>query len=182
MILETGDIFFTRGHNYISNFIRIGETLSDKEKAVINHTGVIVTGGELSEAIGVEALVHVMKHPIYDQYHNTKNEIAIFRPIGLTLQDKDIIIDKANDYVGRDYGYLKIVTHAMDACIGGHYFFRRLTHEDKYPICSWVTGFTMAKVGRYFGVDPAAANPDDIWDYCLANTDSYQQVLSLTRI
>ena len=89
------------------------------------------------------------------------------------------IVAKANGYVGRQYGWTKIVTHLLDWGLKGAYVFRRLTHDDDYPICSWLVAHAYLAADMTFGVPAGAANPDDIWDYVVANTDEFTQVRDL---
>ncbi len=74
---------------------------------------------------------------------------------------------------------LKLVAHLADWFLQGAYVFRRLTQDDRYPICSWVVACSFAKADKNFGVVPGAASPDDIWDFCKANPDKYTEVLPL---
>ena len=97
------------------------------------------------------------------------------------LTDEEIrtIVNAANGYVGRRYGVLKLVTHLGDWFLQGAYVFRRLTSDDRYPICSWLVACSFAKAGKNFGVEPGAASPDDIWDFCTREKDKYVEVLKL---
>ena len=180
--VEPCDIFFTRGYGFFSELIRIDESTWDDSKAVINHVGMVVNKGSLFTADAVEALAHVEKHTIYSQYHDHKDKIAIFRPIGLSLDDSQKIIQKGLSYVGEDYGYLKIFGHFLDYFTGGHYIFRRVFNNDNYPICSWVVAHAYKAADLNFGCDPGMANPDDIWDYCIKHPLQYTKVFDLTKI
>jgi len=180
--LQPCDIFFTRGNGLFSKLIRLGEKTPGDLISIVNHTGIITEPGTIKTANVIEALWKVEHHTLWSQYHNKKDEVAIFRPIGIDDEQKTIIVNKALDYEGRNYGWLKIATHAGDFFIGGHYFFRRLTDDDKYPICSWVVAHSYGKAGLHFGCDPGQANPDDIWDYCINHPNKYQYIFPLNRI
>lgn len=180
--LLPGDIFFTKGYSLFSKIIRLGETTWDDSKAIVNHVGIVVEPGTINIANAVEALRKVEKHTIYSQYHDQKDKIAIYRPNGLSNEDIQKIVDKANSYVGQPYGWLKIVGHSLDYFTGGRYVFRRLFNSDNYPICSWVVAHSYKTAGLNFGCEPGMASPDDIWDYCITYTDKYTNILQLTRI
>ena len=92
------------------------------------------------------------------------------------------VVAKAESYVGRRYGYLKILAHWADWLLQGAYVFRRLTKEDRYPICSWLVAHSFAAAGKHFGVEPGAATPDDIWDFVVAHPDVYREILPLARL
>jgi hypothetical protein len=64
--------------------------------------------------------------------------------------------------------------------LNGAYVFRRLGFIDKLPICSYRTARSFSYVGLHFGVKPREAQPDDIWDFCIKNTDKYECVRGLS--
>jgi hypothetical protein len=180
--VEPCDIFFTRGYGFFSKMIRWDESVWDYNKAKINHVGLIVESGQLLIANGVEALRTVQKHPIYDYYQPKKDMMAIFRPLGLTDEEKEFILTKGLSYVGAKYGYSKILGHSLDFFTGGHYIFRRLFNSDNYPICSWLVAHAYKAANLNFGCDPGMATPDNIWDFCIDNTLKYQQILQLVNL
>lgn len=180
--IEPGDILFTRGDSLISKLIRFGERHPGDWIAIVNHAGIVVENGTIKTADAVEALLKVEKHTIWSYYKGMTDKIAIFRPIGLNDKEKNIITEKAIDYVGRSYGWFKILMHMLDYFLGGIYFFRRLANSDKYPICSWVVANAYSKVGLNFGCDPGQANPDDLWDYCIEHPNKYELILDLQKL
>lgn len=159
----------------IATFTRhIGES-----RTKVTHTGVVVTSGSLEEAVIVEALRKVERHALWGRYANSGKDVAIFRPLNLSEEDTAKVVAKAESYVGRRYGYLKIAAHWADWLLQGAYVFRRLAREDRYPICSWVVAHSFAAAGKHFGVEPGAATPDDIWDFVVSRPDVYREVLAL---
>ncbi len=180
-IVKPCDIFFTRGKTFLSTAIRIFG-VGDDHKAKINHVGIVIEEGPINKANVIEALTKVKKHTIFDQYHNTSDKICIFRPLNLTQDESNKIIEKALSYENYKYGYLKLVTHFLDFFTGGNYIFRRLTNSDNYPICSWVVAHSYKAADKNFGCDACKANPDHIWDFCVNNPDKYSNVFQLQRI
>ena len=90
------------------------------------------------------------------------------------------IVEKAEAYVGRRYGWPAIVAHFLDWLFQGAYFFRRIIGGDKYPICSWVVAHAYKEVGLHFGVEARAASPDDIWDFAVEeHPDLYDEIRPL---
>lgn len=175
MLVKPGDIFLTCGTSWFSKAIRICTRRIGEERTKVNHVGVIVTGGHYERADIVEALSKVKKRRL-TAYQGKKTAVAIYRPTNLTEDQIKVIVERSNSYVGRQYGWFKIVTHLIDWVFQGVYFARRLTQSDNYPICSWCVAQAYAKAGADFGVEPGAASPDDIWDFVTQNTDKYQQV------
>jgi len=157
---------------------RIGEAPTQ-----VNHVGLIVEGGPISDAVIVESLSRTLRRKLVDGY-NGKNapDVAVFRPIDITPEEVAIIVAKAEDYVGRTYGYFKVLTCLADWFLFEKYVFRRLSRTDNFPMCSWLVAHAEAKVNRFFGVDPGAATPDDIWDFCVAHPEKYALVIPLGNL
>jgi hypothetical protein len=176
------DIFFTRGEGFISKAIRVCTRSKGEPKTVVNHVGAFVRMGNVATADVIEALATVKCHTLMDQYWGSDDQVAVFRPRGLMESQRKIIVSKLYQYEGRRYGYAKLVTHLLDYALNGAYVFRRLTSSDNYPICSWVVAQAFSHASLNFGVEPGAATPDDIWDFCVANPDKYTKVLNLTQL
>ena len=175
MTLQPGDIFLTRGTSWFSGAIRFFTRRIGEERTKVNHVGVVVEGGHVERVRVVEALSTVKKRNI-TAYRGKKTAVAVYRPTNLTSEQLQTIVDKSNSYVGRQYGWFKIVMHLIDWVFQGAYVARRLTNSDNYPICSWLVAQAYAEVGADFGVEPGAASPDDIWDFVTQNTDKYEMV------
>lgn len=182
LMLEPCDVFLTKGTSFISGAIRFFTRSFGEKRTEANHVGIIVEQGSVHSAIAVEALTTVKRHPLARYAKKRKTGVAIFRPTDLTDEEKTKILTKANGYVGRTYGWTKIITHLMDWGLKGAYVFRRLTHDDNYPICSWVVAYAYRAAEKDFGVPAGAANPDDIWDFVTENTDKYEQVRPLIPV
>jgi hypothetical protein len=186
MELQAGDIFVTRGHTVLGRLIRFFSRSVGEDKSRVNHTGIIVDGAA-DDPIIVEALHTVKRYGIYSKYSGTSDDIAIFRPLNLTNEERAAIIQKAESYVGLKYGYLKIGAHFGDWVLNRItrkelHFFRRAMKMDRYPICSWVVAKSYEAGGKTFGVKPGDATPDDIWDFCLENPDKFQFLRELTTL
>ena len=157
--------FFTR---------RIGEAPTR-----VNHAGMILHGGGLRAAWIVEALRTVVCRSLLKAYANRKNDVAVYRCRGLDGRQRQALAEAARVYIGRRYGYVKIVAHALDWVLQGAYVFRRFTGMDRYPICSWLVAQAYSKQGLNFGVAPGAASPDDLWDFVTKRTDLYECIIPL---
>lgn len=95
----------------------------------------------------------------------------VWRRRGLTAGQRQALTGKALIYLGMKFGWAKLVNHALDGVINkiGRkevFFFRRLNHSDRYPICSWITAFAYDNALHYsFGVPPECADPDQMHDW-----------------
>ena len=160
------DIVLTQGHTFLSRAIRLFTRRFGESRTQVNHVGIVVMkGSPPGDAIIVEALHKVQKHPLGQRYRNGRSDVAIYRPQNLTDKEKGLILGAANSYVGRSYGYLKIILHLLDWLLQGEYVFRRLGRMDSYPICSWLVANSYKYAGKTFRVASGAASPDDIWDF-----------------
>jgi hypothetical protein len=177
--LQAGDIFLTRGVGWLGSAIRFFTRHIGESRTKVNHVGLVVEGGSLATAVGVEALRIVRRHRLMAEYGGKKDQVAVFRPTRLSEAELQRVVDAANAYVGRSYGYGKILLHALDWALQGAYVFRRLGRMDDYPICSWLVAHAFGKVGIDFGVDSGAATPDDIWDYVTAHPEQFRPVRPL---
>jgi hypothetical protein len=182
IVLAPGDVMLTRSRGVVGWAIATFTRHIGESRTRATHTGVVVVGGPIREAVIVEALSRVKRHRLWDGYVGARKEVAVFRPLNLGADDLAKVVAKAESYVGRRYGYLKILAHWADWVLQGAYVFRRLTREDRYPICSWVVAHAFAAAGKHFGVEPGAATPDDIWDFVTARPDVYREVLPLAPL
>jgi len=185
VLLKPGDIFFTRGTSCLSRAIRVCTRSFGEKRSKVNHVGVVVEKGSIQTAVVVEALIRVSKHRLWQQYGTSnKHQVAVYRANNLKQEQIEIIVAEANEQVGQPYGYVKIIAHFLDWLLNGVYFFRRLTSDPRYPICSWLVAHSYSKAGKHFGVAPGAADPDDIWDFVEKRADIYEPIIklgSLTR-
>lgn len=181
--LRPADIFLTRGTSLLSRAIRFFTRRIGESRTKVSHVGIIVEGGTIKDAVAVEALTRVKRHPLFSRYGGKpKIQVAIFRPLNLTAAELATVVRTAESYVGRRYGYGKLVAHFLDWMLQGAYVFRRLAAMDDYPICSWVVAHAYAKADKTFGVDPGAATPDDIWDFVVENPEKHERIHPLAPL
>jgi hypothetical protein len=191
--IRTGDIFLTRSRSLLGVVIRFFERTKGEGRTVVNHTGLFLGGRQrfsrLDDVTSIEALARVRTGRFWSFYHNNKNvEVAIFRDITLTDAERREIAETALHYQDQLYGGLKLALHAGDWFLSrllfrsDVYLFRRAALIDWAPICSYLVAKCYQKVGRNFGCEPGAAQPDDIWDYVHAHPERWGPVLSLRRV
>jgi hypothetical protein len=167
-LLETGDVIHVQSHGLLSFLIRVFSRGPFEPKSWASHSAMVlrVDGGiEI-----IEATRKVGRRPI-DIYKGRNSKLIISRkPGGLDDHFREEIIKKSGYYHGLKYGVGKIILHFLDYIFGSIYLFRRLAINNKYPICSWIVAYVYDRVlGYKFGVEPNAAQPDDISDYCVAD-------------
>ena len=165
-ILQTGDVIHVQNRGLLSKLVRLFSRADEEEPSWASHSAMVLRAGEKVEII--EALWRTVIRPI-TAYEGKKSKLLVCRkPGGIDEEQKQKMIEKAEDYKGRTYGVCRIVLHALDRLLNNRYVFRRLIKDNKYPICSWLVAYVYNKVIKYnFGVEPNAAQPDDILDHCL---------------
>lgn len=181
-ILYPGDVMMTRGTKWVSRAIRRMTQRKGEPPSIVNHVGIIVEGGTIQRALVVEAVSRVRRVAIGEAYRDGKTRVAIARPLNLTGKQIAQLCSRAEGYVGRKYGYGKIVAHLGDALLGGRVYFRRLVKADERPMCSWLVAQCFAEIGLHFGVDARLANPDDILDFVADNPDKYRLIRHLALV
>ena len=181
--LLPGDVFLTYGAGFFSKLIRFFTRTIGESRTKVNHTGIVVTEGDLENCQVVETLLRVRKHKLWKRYGPfSHDKVAIYRPINLTTPETDTIVEKAVAQVGKRYGIFTVIGHLLDWLLLGAYVFRRILQSKDYPICSWLVAYAFAKAGKDFNVEPGAAQPDDIWDFIQKNPDKYQLIHPLEQI
>lgn len=181
-VLAAGDVVLARSGGLLGWGIRVFTRRIGESRTRATHSGVIVEGGPIDRAIIVEALSHVVRHRLWDRYAGKNKAVAVFRPLNMSAEDIARVVAKAETYVGRRYGYLKLLAHWLDWLLQGAYVFRRLANQDRYPICSWLVAYSFAAADKHFGVEPGAAEPDDIWDFVTTHPDVYREIVPLHRL
>ena len=178
--LEPADILLARRRSFLSRAIRFFTRSFGEPRSEVSHVGIVVEGGSLEQAVIVEAAGRVKKRRLIKRYgRRSKTEVAFYRPLNLSPEERAVVVRAAEKYVGEDYSYFKIVLHLLDWFLQGAYVFRRLGGFDNYPICSWLVAQSYAEVGKTFGVPPGAASPDDICDFVTTNPEKYLMVRRL---
>ena len=177
---HAGDVFFTHSESLLGKLIRWTETDPGEEPTWANHTGVVVESGWIGErdplaiqAVVIEALWKTRKGPL----KVNGIEVRVFGPIPVYGEEELAAFRaEAETYVGDTYGWWKLLFHAADRAIfKGRKIFSLMLHKDKRPICSYLAAKVCAVVGSTFGVDPQAADPDEMLDYCVANADEWEE-------
>jgi hypothetical protein len=165
-VLEVGDVVHVQGRSLISRMIRWFSRARGERPSWASHSAMVLRVGDRIEI--VEALRKVVVRPI-SAYARTRSRLLVCRkPGGLDPDQKQRIVEKAQQYRGRNYGFGKILAHALDRFFNNRYVFRRLARMDDYPICSWLVAFVYDRaLGHRFGVPPNAAQPDDLLDHCV---------------
>ena len=182
-ILLPGDVFLTYGDGFFSRLIRFFTRSVGESRTQVNHTGIVVTEGDLKNCQVVETLLRVRKHKLWKRYGRSKlTKVAVYRPINLTFAEIDTVVANALAQIGKKYGPHVIIGHLLDWLLLGAYVFRKILKSSNYPICSWLVAAAFAAAGKDFGVEPGAAQPDDIWDFIQANPDKYRMVHPLQPI
>lgn len=177
--VRAGDVGFTRSSSLLGRLIRWVETDPNEEPAWANHTFIVVEDGWIRgssdpfaiSAVVVEALWKTRRGPLQ------VNGIAVrvFGPVPpYEPAELAAFRAEAETFVGDTYGWWKLLFHAADRVVfKGTKVLSTLLRVDKRPICSYLAAKVSAVVGSTFGVEPQAADPDEMLDYCIANPDEW---------
>lgn len=177
-----GDIVLTRGDSFVSKAIRWFSRVSGESRTMVNHVAIVTADGDSATAEIVEALTTVKKRKLKVYRRHPKTAVAVYRPLNVTPEQIDTIVDYSLSTVGRSYGHHMLVAHALDRLVFNHgYVVRRLVGMEKYPICSWIIAQAYSRAGFTFGVAPGQADPDDIWDHVVVS-DHYTAVHHLGEL
>ena len=180
-MLAAGDLFFTRDAGFVSALIRFFTRSIGEARTKVSHVGLVVEGGPIEDAVVVEALSRVRRHRLWARYgRRRRTAVAVYRTKNLSAEQIRKIVEKAETYVGREYGWPTIVAQFLDWLLQGTYFFRWIIDGDEYPICSWVVAHAYKEAGLHFNVQARAASPDDIWDFAVEERpDLYDEIRPL---
>ncbi len=163
--LLPGDIVLVASDGLVGYFIRRQERRSGEGRTYVNHAAMLVsTTGDLVDAQPPRVTLEPLSR--------YKGElVAIYRCRSLTLEGRDRLAEMARAYVGRLYGFGKILLHKLGL--------RRWARVDRWPICSWTVAQPYATLEFDFGVEARAADPDDIFDFCESHPELYECVMPL---
>jgi len=177
-----GDIILCPGKRAIPHILTRWATQSHNEPPTYAvHTAQFLTPHRIIEMQAV-----VMKRSARE-FFGIRKTFEVWRCRSLTLAQRHSIARKSLEYVGRKFGWAKLATHLLDDIVNKvvHkpvYFFRRLNHDQRYPICSWITAFSYDRVVHYrFGVPPEGADPDQIYDWISSHPDEWTCVYRLAE-
>jgi hypothetical protein len=173
-----GDVFFTRSSSLLGTLIRWAQKDPNEPNGVwANHVGVVVSPGwivppvtsfRFTLATVIESLWKTERWSWYENHkHEDGNEIRVYRRPSLTGIQSRAIEQKANEFVGRTYGWWKLFAHLFDRiAFKGVKTISTLLLVEKRPICSFTVAHAFEAAGLDFGMDPDAADPDEMMDYC----------------
>jgi hypothetical protein len=167
-LLQTGDVIHVQSRGILSKLVRFFSRANEEEISWASHSAMVLRVDDEIEII--EALAKTVIRPI-TVYKGTKAKLLICRkPDGIGQEQQQRMIEKAEYYEGKIYGFWEIAFHVLDRLLNNSYVFRRLIKDNDYPICSWLVAYVYDRVlGYKFGTEPNAAQPDDILDHCVKN-------------
>jgi hypothetical protein len=184
-----GDIisFAAVGRDWYGVFSRWLERSPGEAPTYAVHTAQFLDANrylELDIVEKIRATTEILKRY---QAHDTwrRRGFEVWRCKSLTDDQREAVTRQALTYLGDRFGMAKFVTHFLDGLVSKAarkevFFFRRLNHNQRYPICSWVTAFSYDRALHYrFGVPPECADPDQINDWVSSHPDEWLLVFRL---
>lgn len=163
-----GDLIFYHNNSFLGWLIRVVTRGKGEPATFSNHVAGFISNNDIVEALWTVKISRFVINP-------EGKQLKVYRRKGVSEDQRNKIAKNAIHYVGEWYGLTKLITHLGDALLekmfGGQiFFFRKLNHSDKYPICSWVWAFSYKRaLGYQFGIQPEGADPDTIYDYVVKN-------------
>ena len=178
-LLSCDIVLVSQKRSWLSRLIRRFSTSpSDKTKTKYSHTAMVYRPHQQEI---IEALSGGVKITNLKKYAKGYS-VLIARRLDMTDADQFLITNKAYSFIGKKYGFIKLAGHLGDYylswfCGKDVYFFRKLTQNGDYVICSWVVAFAYAARKMLFnGMNPAYCQPDDIADEIEKNPDKYRVI------
>jgi hypothetical protein len=173
MIIETepADIICVSGSGFISSAIQF------VEGSEISH----IAGSVCINDYIVEAHIDGVHARSLNEYADGRCKIAVFRNIKLDKRTKVRIAEEALRFVNDKYGVIKILAHLIDRTIfRGAYVVRRICGLSNFPICSYLWAKAYYDCTLYkFGCEVNAAEPSDMYNWCLSNSQDWKCVYEL---
>ena len=168
--MKAGDIILVRGKGWFAErILAVATEIDNGEPAVVSHVGMFVCERHVVEALFTKGVVT----STYPQSFQGV-EYIIASPLNLTEMERSLVALAALQFSARRYGTYGIALQAMDYLFKTRWFSRTLDLGYDYcSFCSYVVAHAFSDIKKYFGVDPASAMPDDIWDFVVGNPDKY---------
>jgi hypothetical protein len=177
-----GDVILCAGKHDVPGVLTRWATQAHDERP----TYAVHTAQFLDARIVIEmcADVRVVKTRSSRKFLQRRKAFEVWRCRSLTAAQRQAVSRTALAYLGRKFGWSKLVTYLLDGLVNKvmHkeiFFFRRLNHDQRYPICSWITAFSYDQAVHYqFGVPPECADPDQIHDWVSSHPAEWLRVFS----
>jgi len=171
-----GAIVFTKGKNLISDVISWGQELEGIEARFIPSHVAIVSSylPDYEKARIWEATIGGVQKNRLSKYVNSKHITYIAYMPGLTLQQKMAILNWAERFKGKQYGYLDLMVYFFDLLgtkigLKRGWLTRRL-NTSRFLVCSEFVGYVYGRSIHYRFRDdqgnwikPSSLTPLDIW-------------------
>jgi hypothetical protein len=168
-----GDVMLSVCHgSWLSQIILQSEEYPGETRARVTHSGVMMDGEDVAEAIGGKGFV---LRPFVSTYRKPKYGVLLARRNDLTDKEIDGIRGGILKRLGQGYPWWKLLTQRADYWVSQFTgkdwrIFRRLGHLDKDDICSEAVDEIYAEVGKPIAQWPCdTVSPDDIWDVIVAS-------------
>lgn len=176
-VFMPGDIILCPGKRIIPHILTRWATQARGERPTYAvHTAQFLSARRIIE------MQAVVKKRSTKEFLQMRNAFEVWRCNSLTGSQREAVSRKSLEYLGRKFGWSKLATHMLDGLVNKivHrqvFFFRRLNHDQRYPICSWITAFSYDRAVHYrFGVPPEGADPDQISDWLHAHPDEWVSI------
>lgn len=176
--LVIGDVVLTTSNHWLSKLIRWatrrgGEAPSNASHAAIVDDFLV----PLPEVTIIEAGSTGVRRGKMAQWYSSKDQVCVWRPVNLSVMEREKVVEVIRKRVGQGYPYLKLLLHLVDEkLLGGKTRARKIALLDAL-VCSSLVGEGFHAKGWTFGKkDHLGLTPDDIEDFMIANPDKWECV------
>ena len=188
VILQPLDLVCVAGSGRISNAIRWATRLPGEAPSEVSHVCFVTRGGTIHTAEVQEALIEyrrIVRRPL-GAYAGTGDQVAVWRPLGLTDADRAAMLQRAEETNGCRYSFSNIGLHLIDG-LAGKLLRRRVRFATRFASrdsqeCSANVADVWSAAGLTFGVETGAATPDEVSDFVTHRPDKYALIRSLNPI
>lgn len=185
MLLLPGDVVLAQPTGLLGSIVVrfqafFGDPVEYSHVGMVSRAGRTGAANPFEEPWVTEALAHVETAPMSKNW--TGRKYKIYRHRSVSLEQREELGRKAEEYTGRPYGWWKLLLIGIDAYLSKKFqrnmrVFSQLIHREGAPICSFLVQDVYNDVlGIGFGVPRGSAQPDDIADHC-ANSPDWMEIL-----
>lgn len=172
-ILLPADLVFYRSDSIVSRLIRRFTPRDGDEEVYATHVAGVTGLEHFDEHSTVlEATAKGVMYNLLDR----PGAILVLRANNITPQQRAAIAITAQQFLGRNYGFHKLLAHLGDWYITSKLgrprdvrLFRKLLFWDDRPICVWPWAKGYAEQGLTFGIEAESATPHDMCHYALSS-------------
>ncbi len=182
-----GDVILTRGSGKLARFIRWGEREPGEPSSEVNHGGMFSSRALIRLARAIESLWRTVEHAWWPAHQG--DIVSVYRCRGFTSDQRIFVAACMRAFVGKKYGWWKLITNLVDnKMLGGRVVLRRLHFIESRPICTYSLGLALEQAGVQFDdehghlIPGKALQPDDADDSIARHPELWETIVYRQRV